>query len=111
MSPESLGEFEHCVLLAVVHLHDDAYGVTIRGEIEQRTGREISIGALYTSLSRLEQKGYVRSTMSDPTPQRGGRAKRCFTTTATGLCALRASRDRLARMWAGLDAELGKGRS
>jgi PadR family transcriptional regulator PadR len=76
MKPESLGEFEQCLMLAVVHLGQEAYGVTIRQEVESRTSREVAIGALYTSLDRLERKGYLRSTMSDPTPQRGGRTSR-----------------------------------
>jgi len=84
MSSETLGEFEQCLLLAVVHLGDGAYGVAIRQQVEQRTGRDVAIGALYTSLSRLESKGYVRSRMSDPTAQRGGRSKRYFTLTPAG---------------------------
>ena len=82
--PDSLGEFEQCLLVAVVHLGQEAYGVTIRQEIERRTNREVAIGALYTSLDRLERKGYLRSAMSDPTPQRGGRSKRYFALTARG---------------------------
>jgi len=111
MREETLGEFEQCVLLAVVHLGDGAYGVTIRQEIETRTGRDIALGALYTSLARLERKGYLRSTLSDPTPQRGGRSKRCFTLTFTGSVALRQSRERLKRMWQGLAPDLRKARS
>jgi DNA-binding PadR family transcriptional regulator len=111
MRAETLGEFEQCLLLAVVHLGDQAYGVTIRQEIETRTGRDIALGALYTSLSRLEQKGYVRSKMSDPTPERGGRSKRYFKLTGAGAAALRQSRARLARMWAGLTHDLRKARS
>ncbi len=98
---DSLGEFEQAVLLAIAHLGDDAYGVTIRQEIESRTGRSVAIGALYTALDRLERKGYVTSEMSDPTPQRGGRAKRHFTLKAAGIGALKQSRDLLARMWKG----------
>ena len=101
--PESLGEFEQTVLLAIVRLGEGAYGVTIRQEIEARTGRAVAIGALYTALDRLERKGYVSSTMSDPTPQRGGRSKRHFIVKAAGIGALRQSRDVLARMWQGVD--------
>jgi DNA-binding PadR family transcriptional regulator len=111
MKQESLGEFEQCVLLAIVHLGDGAYGVTIRLEIESRTGRDIAIGALYTSLDRLERKGFVRSVMSEPTPERGGRSKRCFTLTPRGALALRQSHDRLSRMWKGLAPDLRKARS
>jgi hypothetical protein len=75
-----LGEFEQMVLLAVLRLRDDAYGVTIRAEIAKRTGREIARGALHTTLDRLEEKGCLRSRMGDPTPQRGGRA------SAPGIC-------------------------
>ena len=100
---ESLGEFEQLVLLAVAHQGRDAYGVTIRREIETRTGRQVSIGALYTALDRLERKGYVRSALSDPTPQRGGRSKRVVTLTASGAVALQRSRELIERMWAGLN--------
>src|SRR5262245_3860694 len=110
MKPSALGEFEQCLLLAVVHLGRDAYGVTIRQEIEARTDRDVAIGALYTSLDRLERKGYLRSTMSDPTTVRGGRSKRYFTITAAGATALRESRERLARMWDGLSPDLRRGR-
>jgi len=105
----ALGEFEHAVLAAIAHLDADAYGVTIRREIETRTRRDVAVGALYTALDRLEQKGYVASTMSDPTPRRGGRAKRHFTLTGVGRGALRESRRFLERMWAGL--EIGPARS
>jgi DNA-binding PadR family transcriptional regulator len=111
MAYDSLGEFEQSLLLAIAHLGDRAYGVTIRQEIEERTGREVAIGALYTSLGRLERKGYVRSAMSDPTPQRGGRSKRHFVLKAAGAAALRQSRDRMARMWEGLQPDLKRTRS
>jgi PadR family transcriptional regulator PadR len=107
---DALGEFEQSLLLAIVHLGDNAYGVTIRQEIEARTGRDVAVGALYTSLARLERKGYVRSTMSDPTPQRGGRSKRHFTLRAAGAAALRQSRQRLERMWDGLQPDLKRTR-
>ena len=109
---ETLGEFEQLVLLAIVRLGDDAYGSTIREEIEERTARSVAIGALYTALDRLERKGWVSSTMSDPTPQRGGRAKRYFRLRPAGAAALRRSREALARMWAGIEIEgLGGGRT
>ena len=111
MAYDALGEFEQSLLLAIAHLADQAYGVTIRQEIESRTGREVAIGALYTSLGRLERKGYVRSTMSDPTPQRGGRSKRHFVLKAAGAAALRQSRERMARMWEGLQPDLKRTRS
>jgi DNA-binding PadR family transcriptional regulator len=110
MPSDALGEFEQSLLLAIAHLGDRAYGVTIRQEIEVRTGREVAVGALYTSLGRLERKGYVRSTMSDPTPQRGGRSKRHFALRPAGAAALRQSRERMARMWDGLQPDLKRTR-
>ena len=110
-TPDTLGEFEQSVLLAVAHLKDDAYGVTIRREIEARGGRAVAVGALYTALDRLERKGFIRSILSDPTPQRGGRSKRYVTLTRSGIAALRRSRQRLDRMWAGLELDLLGGRS
>jgi DNA-binding PadR family transcriptional regulator len=84
----SLGEFEQIVLLAVLRLDDAAYGVTIRAEIAARTGRETSPGALYTTLDRLEDKGFVASRLGEPTAERGGRAKRYYTVTAKGVRAI-----------------------
>lgn len=101
---EALGEFEQMVLLAIVHLGEGAYGVTVREEIERRTRRAVSVGALYTAFDRLERKGFLRSTLSQPTPERGGRAKRFVSITAGGVAALRRSRDLLDRMWAGVSA-------
>ena len=101
---EALGEFEHLVLLAIVRLDTDAYGSTIRREIEEQTGRSIAIGALYTALDRLERKGYVSSRLSDPTPQRGGRAKRYFQLRPAGATAL----DAIA---GGPDSNVGRRRS
>ena len=106
MAHESLGEFEQLVLLAIVHLGTDAYGVTIRRQIEARTSRAVAIGALYTALDRLERKGFVVSEQSDPMPQRGGRARRTFRLRPAGATALKRSRDTLARMWAGLPPDL-----
>jgi PadR family transcriptional regulator PadR len=108
---DTLGEFEQAVLLAVAHLGDDAYGVTIRREIESRTGRTIATGALYTGLDRLERKGYIGTFMSAPTPDRGGRSKRQVRLKAKGAAALRQSHEFLRRMWAGLTPDLGLRRS
>jgi PadR family transcriptional regulator, regulatory protein PadR len=83
-----LGEFEHIVLLALLRLEDRAYGVTVRQEIELRTDREVSIGAVYATLDRLERKGYVSSHRGEPTPERGGRSKRFFRVTGVGLKAV-----------------------
>ena len=102
MESKTLGEFEQLVLLAIVHLGEDAYGVTIRREIESRTGRSVAVGALYTGLDRLERRGLVRSRTSSPTPERGGRSKRHFTISPAGAAALERSRQTMERMWAGL---------
>ena len=101
-----LGEFEQIVLLAVLRRGDTAYAIPIREEIERRTGRSVARGALYTALERLETKGCLRSSMRDPLPERGGRARRYFTVTATGLAAVRASRESLLRLWQGLEGLL-----
>jgi PadR family transcriptional regulator PadR len=98
-----LGEFEQIVLLAVLRLGKNAYGVTILEEIEQRTGRSVMIGAVYATLDRLQIKQYISSRVGSPTPERGGRAKRFFRVTAQGSAALERSREILQNMWAGLD--------
>jgi PadR family transcriptional regulator len=100
---DSLGGFEHVVMLALLRLHKQAYGVTVRQEIERRTGREVSIGAIYATLDRLETKGCVTSRVGDPTPERGGRAKRFFTVTTRGIAAVNRTHDVLRRMTQGLD--------
>ena len=79
------GEFEQVVLLAILRLGDEAYGVSIRAEIMARTGRKITPGALYTTLDRLEEKGCLASRMGEPTAERGGRAKRYYVVTAVGV--------------------------
>ena len=79
-----LGEFEYLLLTAAARLGEGAYGAAMRQEIEEATGRECSIGALYTTLDRLEAKGFVKTWMGDPTPQRGGRPKRMVRVTAKG---------------------------
>jgi DNA-binding PadR family transcriptional regulator len=83
----TLGEFEYLMLTAAARLGEDAYGVAIRQEIEHATGRPCSLGALYTTLDRLEAKGFVTTRMGDPTPQRGGRPKRMVRITAKGTRA------------------------
>jgi DNA-binding PadR family transcriptional regulator len=101
-----IGEFEQMVLLAVLQLGDGAYGPAIRSLIERRARRTVARGALYTALERLEAKGCLRSRMGDPTPERGGRARRYFTVSAEGLRALRASRTAMARLAEGLESAL-----
>ena len=103
MAPQDLGGFEQLVLLAIAHLEGEAYGVPIVEEIERRTGRKVARAAVYMTLRRLEDKGYVSSRMSDPTPERGGKARRYAKLEPAGACALREARDVAERMWGGLD--------
>ena len=98
-----LGEFEHIVVLALMRLAERAYGVTVRQEIGFRTKREVSIGAIYATLDRLEAKGYVRSQLGDPTPERGGRSKRFFHVTAQGVAAVTRTQHAVQSMSEGLD--------
>jgi DNA-binding PadR family transcriptional regulator len=98
----SLGEFEQVVLLAILRLEDGAYGVTIAAEITECTGREPSPGALYTTLDRLEAKGLVSSRVGDPTPQRGGRAKRYYAVTKSGVAAVARAQRSYQRLMEGL---------
>jgi len=102
-----LGELEQLLLLVVLRLGEDAYANPIGEELRAAAGRLVSRGALYTALERLEVKGCLRSTMGEPLPQRGGRARRYFTVTATGLRVLRNSRRVLLGLWAGLETKLG----
>ena len=97
-----MGEFEQLVLLALLRLGNDAYGMEVRSEIEARTGRDISIGAVYTALDRLERKRFLRHRMGEPTAERGGRAKKHFTVLPAGAAALSATRSALDSMWEGL---------
>jgi DNA-binding PadR family transcriptional regulator len=93
-----LGELEQLVLLAVVRLGEAAYAVSIRDEIEDRTGIALGRGTVYVTLDRLDRKGYVTSWFSEPTAERGGKAKRCFRVSAAGRRALEAADAALARM-------------
>jgi DNA-binding PadR family transcriptional regulator len=99
----NLGELEQLIILAILRLGDDAYGVTIRAELSKRAGRAVAPGALYTTLERLENKGLVTSRMGDPTPQRGGRAKRFVKVSPAGLQALKRAVRAYERMLNGLD--------
>ena len=98
----TLGEFEQIVLLAILRLGEEAYGVSIRAEIAACTGRETAPGALYTTLDRLEDKGLVQSRLGDPTPERGGRAKRYFTVTKAGAQAVASAQRAYQRLLKGL---------
>ena len=102
-----LGEFEMVVLATLVRLGDDAYGMKVRQEIEARTGREVSIGAVYATLRRLASKGYVTSELGDPSPERGGRAKRFFRLEPSGARALERTRDLFVRVLRDLPESLG----
>jgi PadR family transcriptional regulator PadR len=99
-----LGEFEQFVLLALMRLGSEAYGVAIRDEIEQRTGRNVALGAVYTTLLRLEDKRFVGSRLGEPTPQRGGRRKKYYHPLAAGRRELAASLEALRSMTRGLTA-------
>jgi PadR family transcriptional regulator, regulatory protein PadR len=105
-----LGEFEYLLLTVAARLGDDAYGAAIRREIEEATGRPCSIGALYTTLDRLEVKGLVRTWMGDPTPQRGGRPKRMARVTANGIRAATAFYNAVTRVSRGVSWEANRGK-
>ena len=103
-----IGEFEQMILLAVLQVRDDAYGVTVHEELERHTSRRIARGAVYMTLDRLEKKGLLSSALSEPTAERGGRAKRCYKLTRTAVLVLKASRRTLLSLWDGLEPVLEK---
>ena len=103
MGRESLGQFEQLVLLAILRIGDDAYAVSIIEEIEQRTGRNVSHAAVHVALKRMEKRALVSSRLGEPTPQRGGRAKRYYRHTATAVERLKDQRDALMSMWDGVE--------
>jgi len=96
------------VLLALVRLGDDAYGVPISKELLNLAGREVALGSVYAALDRLQEKGFVTSLLGDPTPERGGRAKRYFRVTRAGLRALKMTRTALTNLWSGIPLLEGK---
>jgi len=102
----TLGEFEQVVLLSVLRLGDEAYAVAIGEEILRCTGRGVSRGSIYITLDRLETKGYLKSRLADPTPERGGRAKRFYTLRPRAVDALKECRRQLVALWRGLDSVL-----
>ena len=106
--PQILGEFEQMVLLAVLHLKEDVYGVPIVEEIERRTGRAASRAAVYVTLRRLEKRGLISSWMSQPTPERGGKARRCVKVEKRGVKELTESRRAMNQMWGDLEPALDK---
>lgn len=105
----ALGDFEQLVLLGVLRLEqrDGAYGAAIRQEIHARSRRDVSINAVYTTLDRLETKGLLTSWIGDPTPQRGGRRRKCYAVRPAGVAALRQAYRAFTAMAAGLEARLG----
>jgi DNA-binding PadR family transcriptional regulator len=105
MKTTYLGEFEYAVLLAILQM-EDAYAVPIRALLEERTGRPVARGALYTALERLEVKGCLRSRMGDPTDDRGGKPRRYFSVTPAGLRAIKATHGAFASLTRGLEAIL-----
>lgn len=105
-TPAVLGDFEQLVLLALLQAGDQAYGIRIADEIAARTGRDISVGAVYTTLDRLEAKGLVTCSVGEPLPERGGRRRKYFRLERTGRRALQQSIGALKRMTQGLAAEL-----
>jgi PadR family transcriptional regulator PadR len=102
----TIGEFEQLILIALVRLGDDAYGVTIRAEIEGKTGRVVSPGALYTALDRLEKRGLVSSRLGEPTPERGGKRKRLYTVQPAGERTLARVYESLRLMASGMATRL-----
>jgi DNA-binding PadR family transcriptional regulator len=104
--PGTLGDFEQRILFALIRLGRDAYGVTIRDDIEARTGRAVSAGALYTALTRLEKRGLVSSTLGEPTPERGGKRKRLYTVQPAGERALARVYESLRLMASGMATRL-----
>jgi PadR family transcriptional regulator len=107
MSRESLGHFELLVLLALLRQGEEAYGVPIARAIEHSTGKPVILASVYNTLERLEEKGFVVSTMGQPTPERGGRAKRYFSMTAAGLREVRAAKKALTVLWRGIPVHEG----
>ena len=106
MHAASIGTLELAALLAVARLRENAYGLAIRRDLAQRTGRDYSVGAVYTTLQRLEDKGLLTSRLSDPLPIRGGRSRRHFTLTRAGARALREAERHAASIWAGIGKTL-----
>jgi len=104
MSREALGHFELMVMLAVIRMGEDAYGIPISKTIEESMGREVLVGSVYAALERLEEKGFVSSIVGESTPERGGRAKRYFRITSKGLRQVRVARRALIKLWQGIPA-------
>lgn len=108
MQRDLLTDFELMILLAVLRVGDDAYGAAIAREIESTGQRRVMLGALYAALDRMDRNGLVASRLGDPTPQRGGRAKRLFTVTASGFRAVRDTQRALIALWSDIPALRGR---
>ncbi len=102
MARQYLTDFELMILLAILRVNEPAYGVPIAREIEETAGRSVVLAAVYAALDRLEERQLVTSTLGEPTPERGGRAKRIFTVTGRGLRAVRDTRRALVSLWTGI---------
>jgi DNA-binding PadR family transcriptional regulator len=100
---------ELTVLLAIARLGDNAYGLAIRSDVSERTNRDYSVGAIYTTLTRLEKKGLVSTHMSDPLPTRGGRSRREFKLTSAGRAAIRAAEQVALSVWSGVGISINPG--
>jgi PadR family transcriptional regulator, regulatory protein PadR len=107
MTTPSVGSLELAALLAVARLGDAAYGLAVRQDLTERMERDYSVGAVYTTLQRLEDKGLLRSRASEPLPVRGGRSRRHFSLTGAGARAIREAQRESASMWAGVSNRLG----
>jgi len=108
---DSVGQFEQLVLTAILTLYEEAYGVTIHAKVQELSGpKAVSLGAVYVTLDRLEDKGLISSWLTDPTPERGGRAKRCYRLDAVGERALEESAATAKRVWDSIVAVWGRER-
>lgn len=108
---DHIGDLEELVLLAVLRLEGEAYGARVRSQLAELADRDVSISTVYVTLMRLEEKGYVRSWLGEPTAVRGGKAKRYFELAPEGVEALRTARDIRERMWDGADPDAVRGRA
>ena len=107
-NPNPLSNFELVVLLALIRLGDEAYGVPISKEIEEHSGHDVALGSVYAALERLGARGFVTSTVGDPTPERGGRAKKYFKITGKGMKVVQETQRTLTRPWKGIPTLEGK---
>jgi PadR family transcriptional regulator len=101
-NPNAISNFELMVMLSLIRLGDEAYGVPISEQIAEQSGHDVALGSVYAALERLEDRGFVVSSIGDPTPERGGRAKKYFKMTGKGIEVVRDTRETLTRMWKGL---------